>query len=224
MLPKAQMRVVGFRWTSSRGQGACEACAALHGQEFYFEPGPGQRDAADAPEPPLHPYCKCRLDDIVRYEFNTENENEGTAHETHETTHPSIKPYMEDVTRNPVWRIIVRNNGSDWTPIWGKYCGKNWSNGRDTGVAGTQPSENSASEDSLDAACWSHDLCYDEHEKIYCDKMLIKNLEYLAGDPARWSYPPNTEEEADYAAAYRAFALFAFRILVAARKFGINPN
>lgn len=112
MLTQAQMRVVGFRWISSRGQGACEACAALHGQEFYFEPGPGQRDAADAPEPPLHPYCKCRLDDIVRYEFNTENENEGTAHETHETTHPSIKPYMEDVTRNPVWRIIVRNRGT----------------------------------------------------------------------------------------------------------------
>lgn len=60
MFQGSQKILKGHKWVTSGGANACERCAALDGQEFYYDPKPGQKSTADMPEPPLHPNCRCK--------------------------------------------------------------------------------------------------------------------------------------------------------------------
>ncbi|MBU4563723.1 MAG: hypothetical protein KMY53_16720 [Desulfarculus sp.] len=222
MLPKAQMRVVGFRWISSKGAGACEACAALHGQEFYFEPGPGQRDAADAPEPPLHPYCKCRLDDIWALTPSTifaANEQEQEEQPLRSDDNNNLlSPHKNGTWKDPVLGLYWRKQGKGIAPIYGNNCGDHWTGGQSSGEQETDTFSGGNPIDDLDTACADHDLCYDNLPKSYCDAKLITALIKLLGDPKKWDKPP-ADVNLEDAKKYNLNALILFCI-----KLGIDMS
>lgn len=234
MLPKAQMRVVGFRWISSRGQGACEACAALHGREFYFKPGPGQRDAADAPEPPLHPYCKCRTDDIIEYSLvaSPQKEPNGSSRLQAEKTPKAIIGADHGEGGFTIAGLVFGENDRPLVsggPGYGYYGGGYRSKGRNTyGMTEEEIAKLPEPKpiDRMDEAFQAHDYGYmqcdqDHHDlwpalkcKIHVDEILFGKLENLPGDPHEWGRRKLTDKEIEYAVKYRLFAKWYFSIWV----------
>jgi len=62
----------------------------------------------------------------------------------------------------------------------------------------------SPGEDDLDEICKMHDLGYDTHgrDSLEVDKKLVENLKALDSDPRKWSKPPATKEDMEYARDY----------------------
>ena len=60
MFQGSQKIVVGKRWVTDGGRNACEKCAALDGQEFYYNPKPGQKSTVQMPDPPCTPTAAAR--------------------------------------------------------------------------------------------------------------------------------------------------------------------
>lgn len=213
------IKVTGFTWVCSNPQEACQACASLHGQEFYYHPQPGQKDAAEALEPPLHPHCRCTKEDLFEYQIATEvaqlSSSSPDSENQDQSQHPSIKPYMKDVIRHPILGLLFRPlsilHPDSAVPIWGKHCGPEWMDGHNLYAPESKPVADPTPEDSMDAICRAHDICYDNYPKIYCDSLIIKYLNELDPDPMRWSKPPKTEEEARDAARYRRYAIWLFK-------------
>ncbi|MEW5912905.1 MAG: hypothetical protein AB1814_10145 [Thermodesulfobacteriota bacterium] len=227
MLQDSLIKVTGFTWVCSNPQEACQACASLHGQEFYYHPQPGQKDAAEAPEPPLHPHCRCTKEDLFEYQLATEvaqlSSSSPDSENQDQSQHPSIKPYMKDVIRHPNWGVLLRKPSEDHLilsriPIWGKHCGPGWADGRNLYDPGSKPVTDPTPEDSMDAICRAHDICYDNFPEIYCDALIIKNLQELNPDPMKWSKPPKTVAEARDAAIYRNVAILAFTVALARKR------
>lgn len=122
MASKAQVKVVGFRWLSSRPGSACEQCARLHEKEFYYQPQAGQLSLVEMPTPPLHPNCRCHTEPITATTVELESQD----------GKPS---FIEggDKAGGGYWK----NNGRGLFdgPVYQKWCG---SIGRRGGTYGTR--------------------------------------------------------------------------------------
>ncbi len=210
MPERGQVRIVGYRWVSNRGRNACPRCAALHGREFLFSEIP----ESQIPEPPLHPNCRCARQEIVEFMEAPEviqPEHQGALTDGHGEEEPPNFMKRAGVWRDPVFGLYWRSNGSHWTPIYGKYCGKNWSRGHDTEVPVSKPAGNPDPIDDLDAACAEHDDCYEILDELTCDESLINDLKNLSGEPNMWRNPPGPNDRKEMADRYRFFAEWAFR-------------
>jgi hypothetical protein len=111
-MEEIRTQTVGYRWESSKGKQACPQCAALHGQEFYYHPQPGQTPAEGMPEPPLHPNCRCTRQPILDLVID-----KGIL----QSEHPTIKPYVEGkVVRVVGLDLLFRLENISGGPIYGK--------------------------------------------------------------------------------------------------------
>lgn len=211
-MPAAQkIKVLGYRWVSNRGANACERCASLHGVEFYFQPKPGQNAVENMPKAPLHPNCRCTYQEIVGFETNS---NLNQSPETGPTEDHSIRPYMKKVYKDPLFGMIWRVHTIFSGPIYGKYGGENWYEGRDVRDTQARPVSDLTPEDDMDAAFADHDHCYDMMDTHTCDVSLVEALEALNADPTTWLNPPGTRSEIEYAVRYRKHALSFFKARV----------
>ncbi|MBU4278652.1 MAG: hypothetical protein KKC30_18070 [Proteobacteria bacterium] len=203
MASKTQVKVVGFRWLSSRPGSGCEQCARWHEKEFYFQPQAGQLSTAEMPTPPLHPNCRCHTEPITAttVEFESQDGKPG---------------FIEggDKAGGGYWK----NNGRGLLdgPVYQKWCGKYWSAGRDTRDSSAKGAADPSPADDLDAACSGHDDCYELFDADYCDRELINNLQSLSDDPRMWRNPPDSVEDAT---DYRRLAIWLFKLRVWGRQF-----
>lgn len=213
------MKILGVRWKSNNPHGACKKCAALHGKEFYYKPKDGQLSMDQLPQLPVHPNCRCTTIPIKDAKVlpSETNEHKPLPEELQVPEHwnRSLKPYMHDQAHVGVAGLIFRDDSYYKTPIWGKYCGEGWTAGRDVRDKIRRPLGDRSSEDSLDKACEEHDNCYDRSDTLPCDKALLQRLKALGPDPAKWPYPPASEEEYVYAERYRLAAIAAFTYQIA---------
>lgn len=215
------VKIQGVRWVSNNPHGACKRCAAMHGQEFYYKPKAGQLSMDQLPRLPLHPNCRCTTMPIQ------ETSTVSAGYEEMETSFPDnldaspdkpyIKPYMVNETWEQ-WGLIFRYGTPGFAPIWGKYCGDGWGEGRNIKDPNSEPVVDRSPEDSMDALCQKHDRCYDNDGKLICDEEFVKRLEALGPDPSKWPNPPETELEREYAARYRKAAVRLFKIMAAGRR------
>lgn len=215
------VKILGYRWVSSRPHQACKRCAAMHGLEFYFKPQPGQLSVDQMPEPPLHPNCRCTTMRITKAKVLTNVASEippllaegRTPEDFHgnEDLFTNLKPYMQAVA-TPDAAFIWRDKTEFLAPIYGKYCGDGWNAGMDVGDKISKPVSDRTPEDSLDAACKAHDKCYDRRNPLPCDSELIDRLRSLDPDPRKWPNPPASKGELEYAKRYRSLAIFIFEL------------
>lgn len=213
-----RVKLLGYRWVSNRGKNACPQCAALHGQVFLFKDMP----EGQMPRPPLHPNCRCTREEILDFDSARSSgvtENEDNHAQPEEVLSRIVKPYMKDVLVVPGLDLIVRLKGSSHIPIWGKYCGPNWSKGKDTEDRKASPVGNLDPEDDMDAACAGHDDCYGKFDESRCDREFIKTLSEMSPDPEMWRNPPATPEERRAARIYRSLAIWLFK-----RKYDMEKN
>lgn len=213
------VKVIGYRWVSSRPQTACRACASLHGQEFYFKPKDGQRSVAEMPDPPLHPNCRCTRVEMVAVDLAVleadASSYEGDKFQESVRNNQAIKPYMSRVAYMG-WKGFIWRRGAFFRgPIYGRYGGKLWSYGRDMSGGIAPPDIPPDPEDDMDAIFAQHDSCYDMFETIKCDRRLVNALEGLAEDPRMWRNPPTTEDDIAYAKKYREHAIWWFKASIA---------
>lgn len=86
------------------------------------------------------------------------------------THHPPLRfrPYVSKVP----WHTGVRGLLSQLFPRYGRYCGPNWSSGKDggSGIWDKRPI------DWLDYCCYCHDMGYDTHDQA---KLLEADLAFL---------------------------------------------
>jgi len=200
---KTQVKVVGFRWLSSRPGSACEQCARFHEKEFYYQPQAGQLSMAEMPTPPLHPNCRCHTEPITATTVELESQ---------ENKPDFIKG--GDKFAGGYWM----NNGRSLSdgPVYQKWCGENWGTGRDLRDPSAKGAADPSPADDLDAACSGHDDCYDLFDADYCDRELINNLQSLSDDPRMWRNPP---DNIDDARKYRGSAISWFKLRVWRRQF-----
>ena len=113
----------------------------MNGREFYFNPGPGQEPTTDMPEPPLHPNCGCKLQEIIDvaraagqpedWELDDGASGGQAAPPEVEAEDPGIRPYMKGrVFRDPLFGGIWRKDGVSKGPIYRKYGGQDWTGGQ----------------------------------------------------------------------------------------------
>ncbi|MCF8033317.1 MAG: hypothetical protein K9K66_09355 [Desulfarculaceae bacterium] len=202
MASRAEVKVVGFRWLSSRPNSACEQCARLHNQEFYYQPKAGQRSVNDMPEPPLHPNCRCHTEPITVTTVELEAQDG--------------KPSFIDGGSKALggyWK----NNGRGLLdgPVYQKWCGQYWSAGRDIRDSSARGAADPSPADDLDAACSGHDDCYELFDEDYCDRQLIENMQALSDDPHMWRNPPENAEDAKN---FRKWATVWFKLRVFSRQ------
>ena len=202
MASKAQVKVVGFRWLSSRPGSACEQCARLHEKEFYYQPQAGQLSMAEMPTPPLHPNCRCHTEPITATTVELESQDD--------------KPsFIEggDKYLGGYWK----NNGRSLRdgPVYQKWCGQYWSAGRDIRDSSAKGPADPSPADDLDAACSGHDDCYELFDEDFCDRKLVENMQALSDDPRMWRNPP---DNIDDAVAFCDWATFWFRLQIFRRQ------
>lgn len=183
--------MLGYRWSSGGGQRACPQCAELHGKELYFRPSGGQLSVDEMPEPPLHPNCRCTLVEMVGFDGPVVESSERDAD-------PEAKNIYKDKLVGLRWREDQALAG----PIYEKYGGLHWSEGRDTTDPNAKPCADKTPADSMDAIFAEHDNCYDLISQRPCDLVLIEELLNLPDDPRDWYNPPATEKREE-AKSYR---------------------
>lgn len=203
------VRRIGYRWIASQGKDACPQCAALHGKEFYFAPGPGQASVDEMPKGQLHPNCRCTREPVSEAKIPG-------------LSNPKPKPYMQgkvEARGGFLFRLPgLKSRGI--APVYGRYGGDFWTGGCDTSHD-SQPDPHAydaPGEDDLDETCKSHDLCYDVHGRdcLECDRKLYEDLNALDPDPRNWTNPPTTQDDIDYAERYRKLAMALFLIKIKA--------
>lgn len=199
MLAGPRIKVLGYRWLSSGGHDACPRCAALHGKEFLFKPSGGQLSVEEMPEPPLHPNCRCTALEIIGFDGT------GVAPEENDNS-PEANSISKDEYVGLRWRRNTPFNG----PIYEKYGGLHWSEGRDTTDPEAQPCADKTPADSMDAIFAEHDNCYDLISQHPCDLVLIEELLSLPNDPRDWDRPPAVGKH-DEAKTYRKWAIRVFK-------------
>ncbi len=203
MASGAQVKVVGFRWMSSRPDSACEQCARWHEKEFYFQPQPGQLSTAEMPTPPLHPNCRCHTEPITATTVELESQ---------ENKPDFIKGGEKAL--GGYWM----NNGRSLRdgPVYQRWCGENWGAGRDLRDPSAKDAADPRPADDLDAACSGHDDCYELFNADYCDRNLVETLLSLADDPRMWRNPPDNVDDAFH---YRNAAIVWFKWRIIKREF-----
>ena len=204
MPSKPVIEVVGYRWQSSHPHTACDQCARLHGQGFYYHPKGGQNSVSDMPDPPLHPNCRCQVETITRTRVEADYQ---------EGERSFINGGFDALGGR--WG----SNGRELSdgPVYEKWCGKHWSGGKDIRDTKARGPKDAFPSDDLDAACQGHDDCYDMFEEDYCDRKLVKDLELLPDDPTMWRYPPDNEKTAN-AKDFRKWAIRWFKFQINMRQ------
>ncbi|MFH1033981.1 MAG: hypothetical protein V1806_05690 [Pseudomonadota bacterium] len=195
--------VIGYRWVASRGQDACPQCAALHGKEFYYNPGPGQASVDEMPKGRLHPNCGCTAKPITELKIPF-------------VSNPKPKLYMLGKVEARSGFLVrlpgLKSRGI--APVYGRYGGDFWTGGRDiSNDAQPDPHAYDApGDDDMDEIFKDHDLCYDVHGRdcIECDRKLYKDFNKLHPDPRNWANPPETQQDIEYAKRYRSVAMMLF--------------
>ena len=204
--------LVGYRWQSNEGKKACERCAALDGKEFYFSPKPGQRSVADMPRVPLHPNCRCSVENIVDYAKVVREQDEwgeGDARQPAEDTPEQEKPLFEsshgvsprfNKGAKQAFGVNWCNDGRKvWDgPAYGNWGGQNWGGGMNTTGFSMEEMNRLKKKrkllepiDKMDEHYQKHDDCYlgarsssnRAEEEIECDRDLVKRLNSLPDDP-----------------------------------------
>lgn len=177
MFANSSKLVIGQRVVSSGGATACEACRALHGQEFYYHPRPGQRPMAELPELPLHPNCRCKLmpifgyDKLLESELAAQSNEEDVSFETYPEDEGGKEPSavltpMHTHGGYVLFGVVFGNKGRSLLsgPAYGYYYGQNWMKGRNvTGMSTRYIMEKLPAPppvDSLDNAAMNHDYNY----------------------------------------------------------------
>ncbi len=197
MASRPVIKVVGYKWLSSRPHSACKKCAGLHNQEFYYHPKGGQNSVADMPDPPLHPNCRCHIQDITRTSVELSEQEEDQS-------------YVEGGFEALGGRWTNNGRGLSDGPVYEKWCGQYWSGGRDTRDPDAIGPRDITPSDELDRACRKHDNCYDMFEEDYCDRRLVRDLESLSDNPNGWRHPPG-EKNAEKAEEFRKWAIRWFK-------------
>ena len=232
--------VVGKRWQSERSRQACEQCRALDGQEFYFAPGPGQRSISEMPQAPLHPNCRCSVEDILDYAKVMREQNEWGEDDARQPAEDAPAPaerLFESHNISPRFHQGAKQAlGVNWCndgrkvsdgPNYGNWGGQNWGGGMNiTGLnKGKMDELGEAGKllepiDKMDDFFKDHDYCYlnigpdDDREKAEfdCNQQLINGLRSLPDDPNHpgWGDKHKNEKEVDYARRMRAYATWCF--------------
>lgn len=207
--------VIGYKWVTSGGSQACNACRQMNGREFYLSPGPGQDSTTDMPEPPLHPNCGCKLQEIIDLKGALEKQGgelpdtqpqPGEAQQETNFSPGEGEEIFQDRFLHLRWRKNCIFNG----PIYGNFCGELWNQGRDIRNNSKPDHLNSYPIDDLDAACAGHDDSYDMLDESQSDENLVKHLEGLSDDPRMWRNPPDPDKM-DEARTYRKVAIMWFK-------------
>ena len=214
--------VVGYRWITFGGENACKQCAALNGREFYLNPGPGQASVSDMPHPPLHPNCGCKLMEIIdvarvagrRGETEGEQDLEAADGQPGEEDGEEKQP---EVFVDGIVGLSWRDGHITSGPIYGKFCGKNWTYGQHVYRNNYTQDDKIKAEDDLDTACFNHDKKYTDEKYAEADRELVQALAALPEDPRMWPNRP-PEHKIEEAKRYRKWALRYFRGAVANRE------
>lgn len=220
MFQGSQKLLVGKRWVTDGGANACARCAALDGQEFYYNPKPGQKSMAEMPEPPLHPNCRCKTLEIMDYAQFVEENAEPAAAKDKDKEERRKNPYLY---KGEKFYFMGGHWGNDGRtifngPAYGYYCGENWSRGRNPKniKPGEAPPIEVTPVDDMDCKCRKHDNGYDRSKtstnpkkaRLEHDKELIRSLEALPENPNDWDDPPSNVKDAKN---FRSSVLWYFK-------------
>lgn len=186
MPPLIAAQQLGYLWLTFGGDKACEDCRSRDGQEYHFDPQPGQQPAQGMRKPPLHPYCGCTCLPLMGVTVDAAQEGQGGRRSY---IHGGFK------AGGGWWRANGR--GLFDGPIRTKWCGENWSAGKDTRDPDAVGPEDPTPEDDMDGVCKDHDDCYDVSHKDECDRMIVNKMEALPADPRQWKTPPPEGEIRD---------------------------
>ena len=213
--------VIGYRWVTFGGSNACKQCADLNGREFYLNPGPGQASVSDMPHPPLHPNCGCKLMEIIDVAQATgrQGELEGEQNLGPEAQQPKESDTDEqpEVVMDSIVGLSWRSGYITSGPIYGKFCGKDWTNNKHDPNYKYAVDKRMPPQDDLDDACKAHDFLYEGQEEAKADRQLAEALAALPEDPRMWRKKP-PEDKIEEARRYRKWALLYFQGAVAARE------
>ncbi|ADK86493.1 hypothetical protein Deba_3140 [Desulfarculus baarsii DSM 2075] len=193
------IKVIGYEWLSG-GDNTCRPCQENNGQRYYVRPRPGQKALSEMPDAPLHPNCRCKARPIARVTVESSAGEQG-----------GDDDYIQGGVR--VMGGWWFNNGRTlWDgPVWKKWCGGDWGGGRDLRDPNAIGPADASPADAMDAVCKRHDDCYDSAvAREECDRRLVRELEALPADPARWPHPP-VADEVEAADEYRTMALWWFK-------------
>jgi hypothetical protein len=102
-------------------------------------------------------------------------------------------------------------------PIRTKWCGENWSGGKDARDPNAVGPEDTTPEDDLDEICKEHDDCYDQGGSDECDRRIVENIEALPKDPRKWREPP-PESEIDATMSFMGITKFYFKYKINERE------
>jgi hypothetical protein len=207
MLQGPRRLVIGYRWQSSRGAGACDLCLSLHGQEFYKNPSAGQRPLQEMPDPPLHPNCRCKVMPIHGYaqiiaQAAAQAERRAGSRDSDkkpEKKDEQVAILSEDDTYGGFVLLgaVLGNKGRSWSdgPAYGHYGGKNWMKGRNVTGMTIEYIETQLGKvdpvDIMDDAFKKHDDSYINAEKK-CDR---EHHSYLARNLCRHEKELQADEE-----------------------------
>lgn len=209
-MPEITVSVIGYRWVSSGGANACDRCRALHGQEFFKNPEPGQNPLSDMPEPPLHPNCRCKTMPLVKANIEDLGHSMDAGAREYRSSQ-NIKGGIK--IGGGYWFSNDRLNPADG-PIYGNWGGQYWSSGKDTRYTKEEPEHDTSPVDSMDAIFKLHDECYGaKTDKYICDRRLLAALDELPVDPRMWKRPPEPEGIED-AKDFRSMAKAWFKFQI----------
>ncbi|MCF8034317.1 MAG: hypothetical protein K9K66_10060 [Desulfarculaceae bacterium] len=210
--------VIGYKWVTFGGSKACKACREMNGREFYFNPGPGQESTTHMPEPPLHPNCGCKLQEIIdvaRAASQPEDwdKDDGSAggealpqeEEPAETGQREDPELFKDRYVGLTWRRGRILNG----PVHGNFCGEYWTHGQDTRDKNYTKDNSIKPTNDMDAACRIHDTEYVGDNKDQANRKLVAALQALPEDPNKWENKPPSRK-IEEARKYRKWALWYF--------------
>ncbi|MCF8043067.1 MAG: hypothetical protein K9K65_08255 [Desulfarculaceae bacterium] len=102
-------------------------------------------------------------------------------------------------------------------PIYGKFCGKDWTNNKHDPNDKDEVDHGMPSQDDLDKACKAHDHKYKKEKEAEADRELVRALAALPEDPRMWRKKP-PKDKIEEARKYRKWALLYFQGAVAARE------
>lgn len=214
--------MIGYRWVTFGGSNACKQCADLNGREFYLNPGPGQASVSDMPHPPLHPNRGCKLMEIIDVAQATGRQGELEGEQDLEVV--DQQPPKESRTDEQPEVVMDSIVGLSWRkghifsgPIYGKFCGKDWTNNKHDPNDKDEVDQGMPSQDDLDKACKAHDHKYKKEKEAEADRELVRALATLPEDPRMWPRKPPAHK-IEEARRYRKWALWYFRGAVASRE------
>ena len=174
------------------------------------------------PQPPLHPSCGCKLMEII--DVARVAGRPGGLDEAEGPAAVDGQPPQENGTDEQPEIFVDKYVGLSWRdgyitsgPIYGKFCGKDWTNNRHDPEGKKPVDKGMPGLDDLDDACKAHDEKYTEEKYAEADRRLAEALAALPEDPRMWPRKP-PEHKIEEAKRYRKWALWYFQGAVASRE------